>query len=246
MSNPSLAFDQIGAKGRVFVLVHGWCCRRAHMAALARELANSDRVYSVDLPGHGDTRNSDSADFRVLADAVSGFLEEHDLSDVVLVGHSMGGVLSLMAAVGSARVGVVINIDGALPLTAKALDAYARLFEDIQSGGYRETMKPYLARAFFLPSEQGPVAEGILADMLAAPEGWAISLLRQFPHLNASATLPKLRVPALFIGSDAPRFDEVAVKSLNPLIEVAHLAGHGHFLPVFATDRVATLIRNFL
>lgn len=246
MSNPSLAFDQIGAQGRVFVLVHGWCCHRAHMAALARELAGSARVYNVDLPGHGETPYSDSADFRVLADSLAGFLAKHDLNDVALVGHSMGGVLSLMAAVGASRVVAVINIDGALPLTAKALDAYARLFEDIQSGGYRETMRPYLARAFFLPSEQGAVAEGVIADMLTTPEDWAISLLRQFPHLDAAATLPKIEVPTLFIGSDVPRFDEAGVRSLNPRIEVVQLAGHGHFLPIFATERVANLIRNFL
>jgi len=246
MSNPSLAFDQIGAEGRVFVLVHGWCCHRGHMAALARELASSARVYSVDLPGHGDTPCSDSAKFSVLADALSGFLEKHDLRDVVLVGHSMGGVLSLMAAVRCARVSAVVNLDGALPLTTKALGAYAELFKDIQHAGYQDTMRAFLSRAFFLPSEQGSIAEGILADMLATSEGWALSLLKQFPHLDAPNTLPKLRVPTLFIGSDAPRFDEAAVRSLNPQIEVAHLAGYGHFLPVFAADRVATLIRNFL
>jgi pimeloyl-ACP methyl ester carboxylesterase len=218
------------------------------MAALARELAVSARVYNVDLPGHGDTPHSDSADFSVLAAALAGFLEEeeHDLREVVLVGHSMGGVLSLMAAAESDRVAAVINIDGALPLTARALEAYAGLFEDIQRGAYHAIMEPYLRRAFFLPSEHGHIVEGILAEMLAAPEAWAVALLSQFPRLDASATLPKLHVPTLFIGSDVPRFDEVTVRSLNPRIKFAHLAGHGHFLPVFATDQVAALIRNFL
>ncbi len=246
MSNPSLAFDQIGAQGRVFVLVHGWCCRRAYMADLGRELAGSFRIFSVDLPGHGESPRSASPEFSAMTEALVGFLDEHDLRDVVLVGHSMGGVLSLMAAGHSSRVTAVVNLDGSFPLTTRASAAYADLFLTIQQQGYRTTMEGILGPRYFLPHEDGSVATKIVAEMLATPEDWAFSLLRQFPHLDASATLPKLRIPMLFIGSDKPGFDEAVAKSLNPGIEVTRLAGCGHFLPVFATDRVAALIRNFL
>ena len=227
-------------------MVHGWCCHRAHLRPLALELAGSFRTFCVDLPGHGESPPTASPAFFTLADGLRGFLDEHDLRDVVLVGHSMGGVLSLMAVAYSTRISAVINLDGALPLTPRARLAYGDLFRSIQQHSYRPAMEGFLREAFFLPQERGPVAEGILSDMLATPEEWALSLLSQFPHLNAVAILPALKIPTLFIGSAAPRFDEEVVRSLNSRIEFAHITQCGHFLPVFAPSAVARLVGDFL
>lgn len=242
----SLAFEQIGEQGRALVLVHGWCCRRSHMEALARELAGQYRAFIVDLPGHGDTPSSESSEFESFAEALVGFLVEHDLSDVVLIGHSMGGVLSLMTAPRTDRVTGVVNIDGALPLTPQGKTAYADLFQAIRGDGYRATMQGFLENAFFLPHERGAVSKTILGEMLAVPEEQSLALLSQFPQLNAGDTLPNLQVPTLFLGADSPRFDESVVRELNPSIQIERLSGHGHFLQTFALAQVSGLIRGFL
>jgi pimeloyl-ACP methyl ester carboxylesterase len=76
------------------VLVHGawhgaWC-----WAAVINQLELlGDRAFAVDLPGHGMNRtNRAEVTLDTYVDSVVKFIEERDLHDVVLAGHSLGGV----------------------------------------------------------------------------------------------------------------------------------------------------------
>jgi pimeloyl-ACP methyl ester carboxylesterase len=77
-----------------FVLVHGawhaaWC-----WAAVINQLERlGDRAYAVDLPGHGMNR-ADRAKVTLesYVASVAAFIEERGLSNVVLAGHSLGGL----------------------------------------------------------------------------------------------------------------------------------------------------------
>lgn len=78
-----------------FVLVHGashgrWCFEEV-IALLADR---GRRAYALDLPGHGE-RASEAAGVRLpdYVHAVTQFIEEHDLRQVNLLGHSMGGAV---------------------------------------------------------------------------------------------------------------------------------------------------------
>jgi pimeloyl-ACP methyl ester carboxylesterase len=77
-----------------FVLVHGawhggWC-----WAAVINHLDRlGDKALAVDLPGHGMNRADRSkVTLDSYVDSVADFIEHHDLKDVVLAGHSLGGV----------------------------------------------------------------------------------------------------------------------------------------------------------
>ncbi|MGH8012724.1 MAG: alpha/beta fold hydrolase [Candidatus Binataceae bacterium] len=77
-----------------FVLVHGawhgaWC-----WAAVIGELQrNGYRALAVDLPGHGVNRCAPAHVTRdAYIESVVGFIERHDLDNVVLAGHSLGGI----------------------------------------------------------------------------------------------------------------------------------------------------------
>ncbi len=248
--NPSksidLHFDAAGT-GRPLVLVHGWCCCRRHMAGLLEEFSASHRVFNVDLPGHGESPHLEcEPTFSAYARALSEFLVQQDLKDAVLVGHSMGGVLSVLAAEISDRVAGVVNLDGAIPSTASAREGYHRLHPRIDEMGYRAVIEPFLQQAFFLPSEKGAVMESIMSDMLAMPEDFARGLLAQFPTLDGSAALRACSVPLLYIGSSHPRFDEAAVTAIRPGTHLARVVQSGHFVQAFALPQIAAMIRQFL
>jgi pimeloyl-ACP methyl ester carboxylesterase len=86
-----------GAKAmtETFVLIHGawhgaWC-----WAGVRTPLeAAGHRAYALDLPSHGESRFERSkVTLQVYADSVIKFIAEHDLRNVVLAGHSMGGLV---------------------------------------------------------------------------------------------------------------------------------------------------------
>jgi pimeloyl-ACP methyl ester carboxylesterase len=77
-----------------FVLVHGawhgaWC-----WAAVINQLEKlGDRAYGVDLPGHGMNRvDRATVTLDSYVNSVADFIERHDLKNVVLAGHSLGGL----------------------------------------------------------------------------------------------------------------------------------------------------------
>ncbi len=52
------------------------------------------KVYALDLPGHGArTRDRKGINLQTYADDVAGFIKDKDLREVILVGHSMGGII---------------------------------------------------------------------------------------------------------------------------------------------------------
>jgi pimeloyl-ACP methyl ester carboxylesterase len=78
-----------------FVLVHGGSLGAWSWAAVIRQLQKlGHRAMAVDLPGRGDNPyDLEKLTLAVHIDGVARFIEERDLRDVVLVGHSMAGII---------------------------------------------------------------------------------------------------------------------------------------------------------
>jgi pimeloyl-ACP methyl ester carboxylesterase len=104
----------IAGKGDTTVLlVHCWMCDRTFWSAQIPVLATRYRTIAVDLPGHG-RATAEREDWRVagFGEDVAGLIQDLDLDNVVLVGHSMGGPASLRAAARSGdRVRGVVAVD---------------------------------------------------------------------------------------------------------------------------------------
>src|SRR5687768_12730141 len=108
-----------------YVLVHGgghggWCYQR--VARILR--ANGHEVYAPTLTGLGERSHLLSTDINLdthIADVVA-VLEFEDLRDVILVGHSYGGmVITGIADRASDRVGDVVYLDAANPVNGQSL-----------------------------------------------------------------------------------------------------------------------------
>lgn len=104
---------------RTFVLIHGawhggWCWRR--VAEILR--ARGHRVFTPSLTGLGDRAHLLSKDVSLathVADVLS-LIEAEELSDIVLVGHSYGGmVISGVADALRERVAHYVYLDARLP-----------------------------------------------------------------------------------------------------------------------------------
>ena len=85
--------------GKPLLLIHGlggsWRTWENILDALAAER----EVIAIDLPGHGETPPPPGeASMDTLAEAVTAWLAEHDLTGIDVVGNSMGGRLALELA----------------------------------------------------------------------------------------------------------------------------------------------------
>lgn len=86
-------------KGSAIVLVHGFLENRFMWNEITKELTKTHRVIRIDLLGHGETPCLGYVhSMELIADAVHAVLRSLRLRKVTLIGHSMGGYVSLAFA----------------------------------------------------------------------------------------------------------------------------------------------------
>lgn len=91
--------DERGEEGAPpVILLHGIGGDHTTWSVVADHLADRYRVYAVDQRGHGSSDRADRYSFRLMAEDVWALADELGLEEVRLVGHSMGGLVALIAA----------------------------------------------------------------------------------------------------------------------------------------------------
>src|SRR5213594_4725639 len=152
----------VEGRGPAVILVHGlggfaetW---RHNIGALARRAT----VYAVDLPGFGASAKPRSR-YRLahFAGALRGFMDGLGLARASLVGHSLGGAVSITYSLTHpsrverlALVGAVVPGCGYRPSWIYRLVALRGLGEVLSLGGCAKLYKAALARCFHAPDRR--------------------------------------------------------------------------------------------
>src|SRR5262245_40716305 len=94
-----LAYEEEGAGTPALVFVHGWCGDRAFWRGTLDAFAATNHVVALDLAGHGASgAGRERWTLEELAGDVVAVVEALPDERVILVGHSMGAPVSLLAA----------------------------------------------------------------------------------------------------------------------------------------------------
>lgn len=97
----SLHTTSLGDSGGRVVFCHGLFGQGKNWSAIGKALAQEHRVVLVDMPDHGQSPWSDRFDYVAAADQVAELLSADGGGDddpAALVGHSMGGKISMLVA----------------------------------------------------------------------------------------------------------------------------------------------------
>jgi pimeloyl-ACP methyl ester carboxylesterase len=84
--------------GPVIVFVHGFCETKEVWSAFINSLHSNFRVICVDLPGYGDSPLHAPLSMESMADSIFDLLQLLGIQKVIIIGHSMGGYVSLAFA----------------------------------------------------------------------------------------------------------------------------------------------------
>jgi pimeloyl-ACP methyl ester carboxylesterase len=97
-ANQKLYF-KVSGNGPVIVLLHGFLESGEVWKKFARRLGKSFKVITIDLPGHGLSENPGPVNsMDMMAEGVHAVLKSLDISSCLMVGHSMGGYVTLAFA----------------------------------------------------------------------------------------------------------------------------------------------------
>jgi pimeloyl-ACP methyl ester esterase len=97
--NGMQTFYEMKGKGRPLILVHGAGGSSSYWFNQISELSRKVKVIAVDLPGHGKSeRLKREPTLELYAEHVANFLSQMKLGKVVMLGHSMGGLVAQQIA----------------------------------------------------------------------------------------------------------------------------------------------------
>ncbi|WP_349779386.1 alpha/beta hydrolase [Xanthomonas sp. WHRI 7065] len=244
-------------KGQPVVFSHGWpLSADAWDAQMLFMGQHGFRVIAHDRRSHGRSSQTwDGNDMDTYADDLAAVIEQLDLQDAILVGHSTGGgeVAHYIGRYGSKRVAKVVLVGAVPPQMVKSPTNPGGLpisvFDGIREGVAKDRSQFYqeLTTAFFGANRDGhKVTQGMrdafwLQGMLGGHKG-QYDCIKQFSEVDYTPDLKKIDVPALVVHGDDDQIVPIDAsgKLSAKIIQNAELKiypGAPHGLPVTHADQ---------
>ncbi|WP_406432201.1 alpha/beta fold hydrolase [Streptomyces sp. NBC_00631] len=248
--------------GAPLVLLHTLRTQAEHFRFLMPMVSHHYTVYALDLPGMGHSEIVPGASYEepALRAGVERLLTELDLSDVTLVGESLGGVLALTTAAdlpGRVRRVVAVNAYDYRDGIARSSVLARVVIGGIIAPGVgpviaQQEPKPVLRR--ILQGGVGDKAafrEDYLDELLRSGRrpGFptvARALYRNMPSLIAARSrYPEVKAPVHLVYGEkdwSRPSDREANKKMLPAAEFTQVPGANHFIALERPEVVADLL----
>lgn len=232
------------------VFIHGWCCSPADFQQQVQYFTNK---YSILVPSYASvlkTCDSESTLFNSCSNYITNQILNAGLKHVILIGHSMGGVLglSVMNSLGSIVKGYVA-IDTTMPSSLSQRETYVGFLDSLLTANGRIILEEYISRrminldydnADFMKEKKN----AMMMVWAEAPEVFT-QLLREAVFFDSRSSLTEIKCPMLYIGG-APVFgDVITMKSLNNNIRIKEIES-GHFVMLNKPQQVNELLNDFI
>lgn len=91
--------SQILGKGKPLLILHGYFGMSDNWRTLGNQFADNFEVHLIDQRNHGRSFHADEFNYEVLAEDVHHYIQHHQLQNVHIIGHSMGGKTAMTFAV---------------------------------------------------------------------------------------------------------------------------------------------------
>jgi pimeloyl-ACP methyl ester carboxylesterase len=216
----------------------------------------------MDLRGHGDSAWAEPSTYawQTFATDVNALVEKLDLKDYVLVGHSMGGMVSLVhASMYPGRIGKLVVIDSVMLMPMERV-------KKMNERGVRP-VKPYATRDELITryrlegGEEQLTAPDVMRRMaeFSAKQNddgtWQHKADRRvysnFRQIDGVPLWSKVKVPALAIrgGAASSRFTPAAMAEIHahaPQVQVATVHDSDHHVTLDNPRGFVEVVRQFL
>lgn len=250
-----LAYREAG-EGKPLIILHGLFGSSDNWLSIAKELENEYKVYLVDQRNHGSSPHSDDFTYEAMAADLAGFMEEHNIEDPIVMGHSMGGKTAMQFALSYSDLLqklIVVDIapryykphhqailEGLQSIDVENLksrsEADKALAKHVQELGVRQFLLKNLGR-----NEQGGYEWKINLPVISEK----IENVGQAIEENTSFEKPVLFINGATSGYLKER-DEEMINKLFPQARIQTIEGAGHWVHAEKPEEFVEVVRSFI
>ena len=192
-------------------------------------------------------RPDDGYEIATLADDLAWLCEALEISDPIVVGHSLGGLIGLDLAVRHPSLpAAIVAVDPGpidpLPQSRSALGSLAETLEKADD----DPRLDYVA-GLLLPTDDLDRGDRIIETMCSVPRSIAAAILRGFLEWDGVTAFERCDVPLLVLLSKVGGSNDPArLLPLRPDIHIGVTVGAGHFHQLDAHEQVTAMIERFV
>ena len=252
-------FIRAGLGAPPIFFVHGFACSHEDWQPQLDFFSQTNEVVACDLRGHGRTPGRpQECSIEHYGGDVAALVNNLELRNVVLVGHSMGCRVVLEAArLVPRRVSRIVLVDGSRLATSDPDAAESAARAAVAKSGYPAFAEALFRQMFFKPSAE---ADAIVARAVQTSAAFGAELWQRMARWDAGAmdaALAALRVPVLAIQSTTrnAQLQRTALKPGDtspwldflkkfPNVKTEIVADTGHFTQLEAPQQVNRLIEG--
>lgn len=256
-----LHYRRLGTEGATpVVILHGLFGTSDNWGSIGRELAEPTSpnapacdVLLVDLRDHGRSPHTTATGYALMAADVHALVEKLGLTDIVLVGHSMGGKAAMVFAQqwpDLLKELIVVDISPREHANNHGHIIEALRTADLSPGRTRKEVEEHVSARVKEPG----VVQFLLKNLYWVEDGklgWRVNvelLSRELDAILAAIGPERVAVPTLFIrGGQSDyilREDIPAIKEQFTKARMETVAYAGHWVHAQAPDEVTAFIRQ--
>ncbi|WP_135078226.1 alpha/beta fold hydrolase [Terasakiella sp. SH-1] len=252
-----LAYQDMG-EGTPVVILHGLFGAAKNWNSIAKQMARSYRILTVDLRNHGSSPWSETMSYVEMAQDLVEFLDQRGLEKAHIVGHSMGGKVAMTLALKAPkRVERLVVADIApVKYPRMVFKSYVDKLQsvDLSTVSRRSEVDPLIADVIENPG----VRAFLLGNLENTPEGlrWMVNLETLGREMETIGGVPALRMDAkyegetLFIAGAQSDYIQSShhqlIRHLFPKVAFHTIEGAGHWVHAEMPHEFMAVLNEFL
>lgn len=264
VTDPGIIHYETYGRGRPVLLLHGWLGSWALWRDTIEVLGRDFRTYALDFfgfgesglaPGQGPEHRSAAYTVPVYVEMVYQFMERMGIQRAPLIGHSMGGTVSLSTAIKYpekvVKVGVIGSpIDGASLNLLLKLSGNPKMARFFWLFGGKPLLMFLRGYSFFMAKDGRAMGRMIQSDVSKISMESFFQSIGTLRQTDLRPDLDKVRVPTLGMYGQRDiivRPSEHAVlKAGVPHAQIEWFPDAGHFIMLDSPQRFITALNDFL
>ena len=221
-------------KGDVsLAFVHDWCSNMKYWDKQIPSFGINFKVVTLDLAGHGQSGAGRTAwTMEAFGQDVAAVVEKLDLTNVVLVGHGMGGPVILEAAklIPERAIGLV-GADSFNDLYMEGMsEEKIRLALLPYQDNHQEQIREHVRLTWFSPNSDHDIMSEIILDMIKTPKDVALGSLEELLRYDAAESLKQVQLDVRGVQTTHQDVSYDVTQTHAKSIWIEYLDGLGHFI----------------